>query len=386
MEKVLILGGSHRDIPLINAAKELGLFVITLANRNDYIGHSYADKFYKIDFNNFKEIKNIINKEKIKHLIPGCGEASYINTVILSHELKIGNFDLIETAKLLHNKWKFKKFCLENEVCTPKGFLYDSKTSLSNINFPVVIKPTQLSGGNGVSIVNTQDELLEQLKITQKVSNEIFIEEHIEGKLIAYSVFLKDQKIIYSFSGKDDSGVNPYLITTAYPILLDKDIEQKICTDIETIAKKLNLVDGMFHLQIIIKGQLPYIIDVTRRIPGDLYPWLMEYCDGVKYSKAVVKAYLDKEINNEFSNKKKNQDFVVRYVVMPNQNGIFKNITIDSTLQEKVIYKLDLVEQNTPIDNYLTTQLAIVFIQLNDYDRVIIENLSDFVYIAMEIV
>ena len=41
MKKVLILGGSHRDIPLIKASQELGYFVITLGDRDYYMGHEY---------------------------------------------------------------------------------------------------------------------------------------------------------------------------------------------------------------------------------------------------------------------------------------------------------------------------------------------------------
>ena len=378
MKKVLLLGGSHRDIPLIEAAKELGFFVITLANRSDYLGHNYADKFYKIDFNNFKAIKRVIKEEKIIYLLPGCGEASYMSTVILANELNIGNFDATEIAQLVHNKWKFKEFCLTNTISTPKGFFYNNTLALPDINYPVVIKPTQLSGGNGVTIVYNIDELNNSLLEAKKISDEVFIEEFIEGKLIAYSVFLQNQKIIYSFSGKDESGLNPYLITTAYPITLQEKVEAKIISDIEEIAKKLHLVDGMFHLQLIIKDEIPYIIDVTRRIPGDLYPMLMEYCDGVAYSKAVVKAYLGETICDEFAHKKEVQEFFVRYVVMPRENGVFKKLHIDNKLEDKICYSLNLLKSKESIIDYLHTQVEIIF--LKDIDKETKTKLSELIY------
>ena len=51
MKKILILGGSHRDIPLIKASQDLGYFVITLGNKDYYLGHNYSNKAYKINFN-----------------------------------------------------------------------------------------------------------------------------------------------------------------------------------------------------------------------------------------------------------------------------------------------------------------------------------------------
>ena len=74
MKKILILGGSHRDIPLIKASQDLGYFVITLGNKDYYLGHNYSNKAYKINFNYLEKVKEIINKEDIDYILPGSGE------------------------------------------------------------------------------------------------------------------------------------------------------------------------------------------------------------------------------------------------------------------------------------------------------------------------
>ena len=65
MKKILILGGSHRDIPLIKASQDLGYFVITLGNKDYYLGHNYSNKAYKINFNDLNMVKKIIEDENI---------------------------------------------------------------------------------------------------------------------------------------------------------------------------------------------------------------------------------------------------------------------------------------------------------------------------------
>ena len=338
MKKILILGGSHRDIPLIKASQDLGYFVITLGNKDYYLGHNYSNKAYKINFNDLNMVKKIIDDENIDYILPGSGEESYLNTVKLAHELNIGNFDIPEVANLIHNKWKFKEFCLNNNISTPNGKFYTNIDDLTDLAFPIVVKPTNLSGGRGVEIVNSKEELVKSLLEAKKVTNEIFLEEFIEGKLIAYSIVLKNQKIIYGFTGEDKTYLNKYLITSAFPCEVKEETLQKMKYDIEKIAKLLNLVDGMFHLQIMIKDDIPYIIDVTRRIPGDLYPYLIEYCDGVEYSKAVVKAYTKGKIDDEFDTKYEKQNFVIRHCVMPNRKGIYKNIIIDTSIKDKILF------------------------------------------------
>ncbi len=379
MKKVLVLGGSHRDIPLIKAAKELGFFVATLGDRDYYLGHKYADKSYKIDFNDLEKIEDIVKKEKIDFLIPGSGEESYLKAVELSRKLKIGNFDDLKTAKLVHNKWKFKQLCLENNISTPNGFYYSKNSNFDELNFPIVVKPTNLSGGRGVEVVCNIDELKESLKNAKNIADEIFLEEYIEGELIAYSVFIKNQKILYGFTGKDDTFKNKYLITSAYPIKLENVVLTKLQNDIEKISHILSLVDGMFHLQIIIKNNIPYIIDVTRRIPGDFYPDLIEYCDNIAYSKAVVKSYIGNEITDEF-NRGDNQNFVIRHCVMSDKNGIYKEVIVDKRLESKIIYRFDLLKENSEIVNFLNTQIAIIFIKLDSYNIDIVKNINNLIY------
>ncbi len=379
MKKVLILGGSHRDIPLIKASQDLGYFVITLGDKDYYLGHNYSDKSYKINFNDLEKVKEIINKEDIDYILPGSGEESYLNTVKLAHELNIGNFDIPEVANLVHNKWKFKEFCLKNNISTPNGKFYTNINDLTDLAFPIVVKPTNLSGGRGVEIVNSKEELVKSLLEAKKVTNEIFLEEFINGKLIAYSIFLENQKIIYGFTGEDKTYLNKYLITTAFPCKIKETTLEKMKYDIEKIAKLLNLVDGMFHLQIMIKDDIPYIIDVTRRIPGDLYPYLIEYCDGVEYSKAVVKAYTTGIIDNEFHKKWDKQRFVIRHCVMPNKNGIYNGIYIDESLKDKVEYRLDILSNNI-IEDYFHTQVSIFLIYCDNNQNFIVDNINNLVY------
>ncbi len=382
-KKILVLGGSHRDIPLIKAAEKLGYFVITLGNRDYYLGHHYSNKAYKIDFNDLEKVREIIKKEKIDFLLPGCGEESYLNTVKLAHEFNMGNFDDLETARLIHNKWKFKEFCLKHSISTPKGILYKNSEDLIDLDFPIIVKPTNLSGGRGVELVNSFKELSLSLKNAKKLSNEIFLEEFIDGKLIAYSIFIENQKIVYEFFAQDRTYLNKYLISTAYPSKVSNKVSQRLKNDIEKLAKKLDLVNGMFHLQVLIKDDTPYIIDVTRRIPGDFFPYLMEYCDDVKYSKAVVKSYTIGKIANEFIKTKKGK-FIIRHCSMPKKNGIYKDLFIDELLRDKIIYKFDLIDKNSLVENYLNTQVCIVFIELEKEDKEILDNINDLIYPIIE--
>jgi len=383
-KKILILGGSHRDIPLIQASQSLGYYVITLGAIRTYLGHRYSDRKFIVDFNDLDAVKQIIENEEIDYILAGCSEAAYISSVKLSNEFGMGCYDLLETAKLLHNKWAFKKFCLENDITTPKAQCYAPELDLTKLSFPLAIKPTTLSGGQGVDIVNSVYELKKTVIESLKFSTDLILEDYIEGQLIAYSIFLQNQEVIYGFVGDDKSYINRYLINTAYPITLKQEVLDRMRRDVEKIANLLQLVDGMFHLQIIIKDDIPYIIDVTRRIPGDLYPKLIEYCDGIAYSKAVVKSYLGKMLGGELEERNKQQKFVIRHCVMAGNNGVVKHVKVDHTLRDKICYRLNLIEAGKTINNFMVDVIEIIFIELDDRQDEVIDNINALIFPVME--
>jgi biotin carboxylase len=66
MKKIIILGASVYQVPLIRKAKELGLYTIVISIPGNYLGFSYADKNYFVDTKNKEEILKIAKEEGVK--------------------------------------------------------------------------------------------------------------------------------------------------------------------------------------------------------------------------------------------------------------------------------------------------------------------------------
>jgi len=351
--KILILGGSHRDIPLIDVLQKLGHYVITLGDRDYYIGHKFADKYYKLNFNDLQSVEKVIKKEKIDYIVSGSGEESLYNSAFLANKFDLGNYDDLETIKIVHNKKLFKDFCKQNGILVPEGG-EDYKT----LKFPVIIKPQNLSGGRGVKVVYNEKDLLKEIEYSKRFSEKILFEEFIEGEIIAYSVIIKNRKVYYEFSAKDQTYLNPYLISTASTIDLDTSYLKEA---VEIIADKLNFVDGVFHLQVLKKENKFYIMDVTRRIAGDLFPYLIEYSDEVNYTEMVVKSY----INQDFKKIQGNRKYVIRHCVMPDKNGIYEGVECEIPYK----LRLDLLKRGDRITDFKTTHTNIFIFEFDDFNE-----------------
>ena len=65
MRKLMILGAGTYQVPLIQKAKEMGLFTIVVSCPGPYPGFSFADKVYLVDTTDRERILSIAKFENI---------------------------------------------------------------------------------------------------------------------------------------------------------------------------------------------------------------------------------------------------------------------------------------------------------------------------------
>ena len=56
MKRVLMLGGSRQQIPIIKLAKEMGLYVITCDYTPENPGHKFADEYYDVSTTDLEKV------------------------------------------------------------------------------------------------------------------------------------------------------------------------------------------------------------------------------------------------------------------------------------------------------------------------------------------
>ena len=86
-KKLLILNGSHSDIPLIKSAKSLGYYVITTGNNPKLIGHSYSDERCFADFSDPDAILVIARKLNIDAVCSCSNDFGIITASYISEKI-----------------------------------------------------------------------------------------------------------------------------------------------------------------------------------------------------------------------------------------------------------------------------------------------------------
>lgn len=364
MQKLLILGGGYAEIPLIKAAKELGFYVITTGYYATELGHQHSDEYIHADYSNKELMVDIVKSAKIDFIVPSCNDFSILSAAYISQTLKIGRFDTYEATKILHHKDLFKVFAMQHKLHVPMAHIvksWEDVTSLE-LQYPLMVKPIDLSGGKGVRKVFNEEELREAFQEAKQLTreSEILLETFIEGTHHSASLLIKNKEIVFEFFADEYFFLNKHLVAGANSnFSIAPEVKEKVLIDTRKMVEALDLADGIIHIQFICYDDTPYILEVTRRSPGDLYLDLVKYSRNIEYAKSIVQAHC----GLEFSIGELEQKAVLRHCIMTDRQGEVEEIVFDDTIKDKIKHQYIWAKSGDKIENIMTQKFGIVFFE-----------------------
>lgn len=305
--------------------------------------------------------------QKIDAIVSCCNDFGIITAAYVGEKLNLPGHDSFETACKLHHKDTFRQLVEKYNLHAPRAVAFDSaeKAYAVKMNFPLIVKPIDLSSGMGVTKVSNTSELIPAVDKAFNMSRagKIVIEPFIEGTAHSFSTFLINRKVAAYFSDNEYTFKNPFLISSsAGPATAIDKVKNILISDIEKLAQELNLVDGIFHVQYILRENQPYILEATRRTSGDLYSIPVEYALKIPWSKMTVQAEIGMPVE-KLPQPQNVQLFAGRHCIMGDRNGTVKDVEISEELKENIFDKLLWYKRGFQIENYLKDKLGILFLK-----------------------
>lgn len=109
-------------------------------------------------------------------------------------------FPICEASTLvtLNDKWEFYKLCEVAGVAVPKSLSFDSKsesdldTIQRELGFPTIVKPIASYGQRGITVLRDRVQAEEWQRSREAHGHPVIVQEYIEGRDWALSVFAQD--------------------------------------------------------------------------------------------------------------------------------------------------------------------------------------------------
>lgn len=313
----MILGAGIYQVPLINKAKELGLYTIVASIPGNYPGFNYSNKNYFIDTTNKEEILKIAIEEKIDGICTTGTDVAVSTIGYVSEKLGL-NGNSFESTTLSTNKALMKKTFVENGVITSEFVVVKSADELQNkfYDFNVekaVLKIVDKSGSRGVVIVdsNTNWNELFKMEINRTSKKYLVLEKYVAGKEIGIDAFIVDSKPIMIVPHEklmeyvDGTGIPAGHIL---PFKANKNLIENIRKEIEKIVKALKIKNGALNVDaFIIDGDRVNIIEAGGRAGATGIPEIVSLYTKNDYYELIIKNALNEKIsiNNNIEDNKK---------------------------------------------------------------------------------
>lgn len=313
MRNVLLVDTNFSSGPIYQYLREVGHKVTVIGgNPRDALAKSVKE-YVNLDYTDIDKTKRLIKDRTIQYLVPGCNDRSYLVCAEISSNGQFPGLDSLAVAEIIHHKDKFRAFAAAEGLPVPRVLAEDDIGS----RWPVIVKPVDAFSGRGVTIVHerNKDDLPNALVSARQASRSgvCLVEDYVEGQLYSHSAFINEGKIASDFIVEEHCTANPFVVD-ASRVLYDfsEPILAGIRANIRFLAKQLKLKDGLVHTQFICNGYDYWLIEITRRCPGDLYSRLIEFSTGFPYSENYARPFVGMPYTTQ---KKELKQWVMRHTL-----------------------------------------------------------------------
>ena len=395
MKRILILGGSFAQLPFIVEAKKRGYYTILVDYLDDNPSQAYADEYYNLSTTDKEAVLELALKVKPDAVFSYASDPAALTVAYVSEKLDLpGNS--YESVKLLSEKDLFRNLMFQNGFNCPKVLTisedYKIKEFIDNLEFPVIVKPTDSSGSKGVSRVDNKEVLQEAIEyaITFSRNRKVIIEEFIDNDIadIHGDGFVIDGKLAFSCLGDHiyNGQVNPFNPTgTFWPSKLPEESVRRIESDVDKIIQLSGFSNGPINIEARINHkEVPYVMEIGPRNGGHFVPKAIQYATGFDMLSASFDLIEGRKIVvNE--NKAKPSAYIALH---SEEDGVLEKVEISNKIQPFIKEQHEYVKIGSPVKSFQGANAAVgilllAFSSIQEMDYYI-SNINKYVKIKLQ--
>ena len=241
----------------------------TVSTDNDTADKLYFEPVF------WEHIYDIIRHENPYGVIVQLGGQTALK---LAEKLDRYNIKIIGTEykslDLAEDRGSFSTLLKENNIPYPDfGVATNSEEAIElslKLNFPILIRPSYVLGGQGMKIVINKEELVDHVEdlLSKIPNNNLLLDNYLDGAIEAEADAICDGEDVYIIGIMEHiepCGIHSGDSNATLPVFNLGELEvQQIKDHTKKIALALNTV-GLINIQFAIKDEMVYIIEANPR-------------------------------------------------------------------------------------------------------------------------
>lgn len=296
MKKIMILGASYSQVPLIRAAKRLGLYTIACSTPGDWPGFAEADEASYTDISKPEEVLKAAEAIGIDGIATCCMDTGLYAQGPVCSALDLigprsGAVTLCTNKSLM--KDAFTKAGVQTAAYRKVHNEAELEEAMGQLSFPLILKAVDQMGSRGIYRCNSPEEVRanypKSMSFTKK--DYCLLEEFIEGILFGVEAMVKDGEPVFILPDGTSvfQGYTPTPVGHYVPAPELRDVTGQIETEVRKIIAALGFDNCPMNCDMILRDGTVYVVESTARAGATCLPELVGTYYDVDYYEQIVR-------------------------------------------------------------------------------------------------
>ena len=364
-KRLLILGATSMEIDIVRAAREEGVYTIVTDNHVDWSlapAKRVADEAWDVSWSDIDTLKSLCVERKVDGVLAGFSERRVYWAQKLSQVIDRPFYSDEAQLEIIFDKVGFKQACAESGVRVAESYQYHDQ-----IEFPVIIKPSDNGGSRGITVCYNIDdfEAAYDKALAASDSKEVLIEQYIVAdETMVFFTVCDGEPILSAMCDRYmhyfGNGITQLPVGYFYP---SKHLNSFITHNLnayKNLIRRLNIQNGLIAFQAFALGDDLVPFDPTYRLDGTMTYHIVNSINGLDVLKMLIRYSLTGSMGDrEMIAQKENPNFGVLAYQLP------------ILLRKGTITHISGLEEIKKMKN-------VIFVQQNYYEGDIMQKEADF--------
>ncbi len=300
LKRILVIGAGFLQRYVICKAKEMGYYTLAVDGNPNAVGFADADEYAVIDIVDQKAVCAYAREQKVDGVLTAATDYGVLSAAYTARELGLPGIDY-EVACRIKNKYQVRQclFAAKADDSGPSCQVSedtDLAQLMTQITYPVMVKPCDGSGSRGAAKVEDPGQFAEicRMAMGESLTGKATVEPFVVGKEYGVESFVENGNIHVMAVMRKWMTEPPYYaeLGHALPSGLSPEVEQKVRCCVEKAIAALGIRIGSVNMDVLLTEQgTVHIVDIGARMGGNLIgSHIIPLGTGVDYMANMIRA------------------------------------------------------------------------------------------------
>ncbi|HEO69914.1 MAG TPA: ATP-grasp domain-containing protein [Candidatus Hydrogenedentes bacterium] len=306
MKKLLVLGATPFQIPLVEKAHERGHYVITMDNVPDNPAHRHADASANVSTVDAEAVLAYAREHAVDGIITGGSDVGVPAVGLVCDHLGLSGVTHEQGLTATH-KDLFRAFQRHHGLRHPEFRAFDARDDFldtaAGLEGAYIIKPIDRSGSKGVTTIDFDAhpsvEFLASVfdhAYTQSITKRVILERFLDGVERGGDAFLRNGAFVCCCVTNKYLTPAPYFVPVGHtiPSKLDAGTRGAIQNALEETLNLLGIRNGPVNFDVMVgDAGTVTVLELSPRFGGNCIPQIIDHGAGFDEIGAAIDLTVD---------------------------------------------------------------------------------------------